>query len=128
METGDGRPEKGWGIRELGYWEIFIVFGLLIYLVGNVKNFRTDDSFIGGEKFQDKTGFGVVEFYKTIANFSWLAAIYKSAQKKSFDLYDQFKNIIIWCSKGFSKLHNGILSNYAIWILAGLIIMLIFLI
>lgn len=107
---------------------ISIVLGVLIYLAGNIKNFRVADSFIGGEKFREKTGFASTEFYKTIANNNVFAFLYKKAEEKWFDIYDLSKNIINWLNSKFSIAHNGVLSNYAIWILAGLIIMLIFLI
>jgi formate hydrogenlyase subunit 3/multisubunit Na+/H+ antiporter MnhD subunit len=107
---------------------ISIILGVLIYLAGNLKKFRTSDSFIGGEKFQDETGFSAVEFYNTIANQNIFSFIYKKAEDKWFDIYDISKNIIMWLNKKISLAHNGLLSNYAIWILAGLIIMLLFLI
>ncbi len=107
---------------------VSILLGILIYLAGNIRNFRTADSFIGGEKFYEKTGFASVEFYKTIANNNLFAFLYKKAEEKWFDIYDLSKNIINWLNSKFSLAHNGILSNYAIWILAGLIIMMIFLI
>ena len=34
---------------------ISIVLGIIVYLALNLKKFRTEDSFIGGEKIQDQT-------------------------------------------------------------------------
>ncbi|UCH13822.1 MAG: hypothetical protein JSV22_12030 [Bacteroidales bacterium] len=107
---------------------ISIVLGIIIYLAGNIKNFRVDDSFVGGETFREQTGFASTEFYKTISNYKLFSFIYRKAEEKWFDIYDLSKNIILWFNKKISLAHNGVLSNYAIWILAGLIIMLIFLI
>jgi NADH:ubiquinone oxidoreductase subunit 5 (subunit L)/multisubunit Na+/H+ antiporter MnhA subunit len=107
---------------------ISIILGIIIYLAGNIKNFRVDDSFVGGETFREQTGYASTEFYKTIANFKLFSFIYRKAEEKWFDIYDISRNIVLWFNKKFSLAHTGVLSNYAIWILAGLIIMLIFLI
>ena len=107
---------------------ISIILGVIIYLAGNIKNFRTDDSFIGGETNREETGFAPTEFYKTIENYNFFSFMYRKAEEKWFDIYDVSKKAVLWFNKKFSLAHNGVLSNYAIWILAGLIIMLIFLI
>lgn len=107
---------------------VSIVLGILVYLIGNVKNLRTSDSFIGGEKLQNESGFTATEFYKTIENFRFFSYIYRKAEEKWFDIYDLSKKAMMWLNGKFSQAHNGILSNYAIWILAGLIVMLLFLI
>ena len=46
---------------------ISIVLGIILYLATGIKKFRTEDSFIGGEKNQDETGYPTPEFYKTIS-------------------------------------------------------------
>ena len=51
---------------------ISIVLGIILYLVTGIKRFRTEDSFIGGEKNQDETGYPTPEFYKTISEFRLL--------------------------------------------------------
>ena len=64
-----------------GYWNsslvsllvlISIALGILIYLATGLKKFRTEDSFIGGEKIQDQTGYPTPEFYKTISEIRFL--------------------------------------------------------
>jgi len=107
---------------------VSIVMGIIIYFAGNIKNFRTDDSFIGGETNREETGFAPTEFYKTIENYNFFSFMCRKAEEKWFDIYDVSKKALLWFNKKFSLAHNGVLSNYAIWILAGLIIMLIFLI
>jgi formate hydrogenlyase subunit 3/multisubunit Na+/H+ antiporter MnhD subunit len=104
-----------------------VIFGLLFYVIGNIRNFRTDDSFIGGETIYDKTGFAVTDFYKTINNAPVLSYIYKWADKKWFDIYNITRNSILKISNMLSTAHTGILSNLAFWVLAGLIIMFIIL-
>ncbi len=99
----------------------------MFYLIGNIRNFRTDDSFIGGETFYDKTGFAATDFYKTINNAPILSYLYKWADKKWFDIYDITKNSILKIGNLLSAAHTGILSNLAFWVLAGLIIMFLIL-
>lgn len=108
---------------------ISIVLGIIIYFIGNIKNYRTSDSFIGGgEQIAKKADFNAVEFYKTISEFKVFNYLYKKAEDKWFDIYDLSKRVVLWLSHLFSKTHNGILSNYAIWIFAGIIIMLLIMI
>lgn len=107
---------------------VSIVLGILIYLILNLKRFRTEDSFIGGEKMQETAGFSTPEFYKTIGEFRFFAWFYDKAEKKWFDLYEILKKGLLWCSHQLSNAHTGLLQDYAIWIFAGLIIMLIVLI
>lgn len=107
---------------------VSILLGILIYLIGNIKNFRTEDSFIGGEKSQDEAGFSVVEFYKTIRNYKLFSFIYELAEKKWFDIYDISKKVTLGFSGLLSRAHTGVLTSYVFWILVGLVLMLIILI
>ncbi|MBA7535360.1 NAD(P)H-quinone oxidoreductase subunit 2, chloroplastic [subsurface metagenome] len=107
---------------------VSILLGILVYLIGNIKNFRTEDSFIGGEKSQDKAGFSVVEFYKTIRDYKLFSFIYELAEKKWFDIYEISKKLTLGFSDLLSKAHTGVLTFYAIWIFTGLILMIIILI
>ncbi|MBN2348746.1 MAG: hypothetical protein JXJ22_07915 [Bacteroidales bacterium] len=106
---------------------ISILLGIAIYFTLTLKKFRTEDSFIGGETFRDQAGFETTEFYDTIKNSSFFSIFYKAAEKKWFDIYELSKNSVLKISHFFSAAHNGILSNLAFWVLAGLIIMFIFL-
>jgi formate hydrogenlyase subunit 3/multisubunit Na+/H+ antiporter MnhD subunit len=106
---------------------ISIILGILIYLAGNIKNFRISDSFVGGETFRDETGYSSTEFYNTISNSNLFSFFYKKAEEKWFDIYYISRSVILWLNTKFSSIHNGVLSNYVIWVLAGLIIMLILL-
>jgi hypothetical protein len=105
-----------------------ISLGIIIYLITSLKRFRIEDSFIGGEKFQDRTGYPTPEFYKTIGEFRFLAWMYRKAEEKWFDLYDLFKRMILWFSNLLSDAHSGLLTSYILWICAGLIIILLILI
>ncbi|MGC9342072.1 MAG: proton-conducting transporter membrane subunit, partial [Bacteroidales bacterium] len=109
------------------FWLVLVsvVLGFLIYLIGDVKNFRRADAFIGGEKAQADKGFPVTSFYDTIRDFRLLKPFYKGAEEKYFDLYDLTKNFVLWNNKILSRLHTGILTSYIFWIFGGLVIILL---
>jgi multicomponent Na+:H+ antiporter subunit A len=107
---------------------VSIVLGIIIYLATSLKKFRTEDSFIGGEKIQDQTSYPTPEFYKTITELGFFSWMYKKAEKKWFDIYDISKNFVLWLSHQLSEAHTGVLPGYVIWVFAGLIIMLLIMI
>jgi NADH:ubiquinone oxidoreductase subunit 5 (subunit L)/multisubunit Na+/H+ antiporter MnhA subunit len=125
--TGEFQFVGVWQSTTVGILIILsIILGLLIYLIGNIKNFRTTDSFIGGETFREQTDFSVTEFYNTIKEIKPLTGIYKRAEKKWFDIYDLSKSLVLWLNKILSKIHTGVLTSYAMWIFAGIIIMMLY--
>jgi len=105
-----------------------LVLGLLVYLALNLKKFRREDSFIGGEKIQEQTSYATPEFYKTITEFRFFSWIYRKAEEKWFDIYDLSKKFVLWLSHLLSEAHGGVLPGYIIWVFAGLIIMLLIMI
>jgi len=121
----------------MGFWNsslvsflviISLILGIILYLALNLKKFRREDSFIGGEKFQERTSYTTSEFYKTIGEFRFFSWIYKKAEEKWFDIYDLSKKFVLWVSHLFSEAHTGVLPGYIIWVCAGLIIMLLIMI
>ena len=104
-----------------------IIFGIIIYLLSDKKRFRKEDSFIGGETDQDAAGYPVTSFYNTIRDSMLFSSIYRKAERKWFDIYYLSKDGVLWINNLLSKAHNGILLNYAMWLVVGLIIMLFFL-
>jgi formate hydrogenlyase subunit 3/multisubunit Na+/H+ antiporter MnhD subunit len=117
-----------------GFWDssfisalvlVSILVGVLMYMISGVHHFRTEDSFIGGEKMNEKTGYPVSGFYHTIQEFKLLSWFYKKAEKQWFDLYELFKWLTLWFNKLLSEAHTGILPEYVLWVLAGLVIMLL---
>jgi multicomponent Na+:H+ antiporter subunit A len=120
-----------------GFWDssfvsllviISLALGFLIYLALNLKKFRREDSFIGGEKMQEQASYATPEFYKTFTEFRFLSAVYKKAEQKWFDIYDLSKRFVLWTSHILSETHAGLLPGYVIWACAGIIIMLIIMI
>jgi formate hydrogenlyase subunit 3/multisubunit Na+/H+ antiporter MnhD subunit len=129
-------PISGY-FRFAGFWNsslvsllvlISIVLGIILYLVFNLKKFRTEDSFIGGEKIQDQTNYGTSEFYKTLGEFRFVSGLYKKAEEKWFDIYELSKRFVLWLSHQLSETHTGVLPGYVLWVFAGLIIMLLIMI
>ncbi len=125
------------GFEFTGFWNssfvsllvlISIILGIILYLALNLKKFRTEDSFIGGEKIQDQTSYSTLEFYKTIGEFRLFSWIYKKAEERWFDIYDLSKQFVLWVSHQLSEAHTGILPGYIIWIFAGIIVMLLIMI
>jgi formate hydrogenlyase subunit 3/multisubunit Na+/H+ antiporter MnhD subunit len=105
---------------------ISVLLGAVIYYFSsNVKKFRVEDSFVGGERFGEAAGFSVMDFYKTLTEFNIISAIYARAEKKWFDIYDLTKKIVLGFSKALSNAHNGILSHYLLWVIIGFLLMLI---
>jgi hypothetical protein len=120
-----------------GFWDsslvsllvlISIILGGIIYLATSLKKFRSEESFIGGEKIQDEAGYPTPEFYKTISEIGFFSWMYKKAEKKWFDIYDLSRQFVLWLSHKLSEAHTGVLSGYIIWVCAGLIIMLLIMI
>lgn len=107
---------------------ISIILGIILYLALNLKKFRSEDSFIGGEKIQDQTSFSTTEFYKTFGEFRPIAWIYRKAEERLFDIYDLSKQFVLWLSHQLSEAHTGVLPGYVIWVFAGLIVMLLIMI
>jgi formate hydrogenlyase subunit 3/multisubunit Na+/H+ antiporter MnhD subunit len=107
---------------------ISFILGIIVYLATSLKRFRTEDSFIGGEKIQDEAGYPTPEFYKTISEIGFFSWMYKKAEKKWFDIYDLSKQFVLWLSHQLSEAHTGVLPGYIIWVCAGLIIMLLIMI
>ncbi len=102
-----------------------IVLGILFYLPGRKGKFRTDDSFIGGEQTRTDREVNVTEFYHGIIHAPVFSGIYSLAWEKWFDLYDILKKGIFGFSDLLSRCHTGMLPLYAIWIMAGLIILML---
>jgi NADH:ubiquinone oxidoreductase subunit 5 (subunit L)/multisubunit Na+/H+ antiporter MnhA subunit len=120
-----------------GFWNswlvsVLVIFSLLLgialYLTLNIKKFRSEDSFIGGEKIQDETSYPATDFYNTVKEFRMFSWMYSKAGDKWFDIYDLSKRSVLWLSHQFSEAHAGILTGYVIWAVAGLIIMLLIMI
>jgi formate hydrogenlyase subunit 3/multisubunit Na+/H+ antiporter MnhD subunit len=129
------------GVKFIGLWDAFaatgfllagLVIGLLIYWRNKVfKMFsftvKETDSYVGGEILEKGIEVTGVDFYKTVQDMGFFKGIYKKAEKKWFDIYEQGKNLVFAVSSLFQKLHTGVLPTYAIWSLIGLAILILIL-
>ena len=116
--TGFWNPGIATGLIVLG-----IVVGLLVVLAGKLTKLRVGRVFIGGEKPPESldvmhiTGTG---FYNTIRETKGLAALFSNAEQRVFDVYEvggRIGNVFV---QGLRSLHNGVLSTYLAWSVAGL--------
>ncbi len=125
------------GIDYIGLWSsdlatILILVGLaigaVIYLYGRVfSNIREQEHFIGGEKLEIEERVTGTGFYNTIKEFSILKKIYKQAEMKVYDIYDQLLRLSGLIAETFRKVHTGVLTLYYSWVVVALIILLIIL-
>ena len=96
---------------------IGILIGAGIYFIGKVKNFKRSSMYVGGEKLEEEPSLSGVEFYETVRDIKPLTTIYKLAENKTFDIYDQGKTFIFYFVSLARKMHTGILSTYVSWML-----------
>jgi len=103
-----------------------IVIGGIIYMLGNIsKNLRVTDAFVGGELVKEHPDMRVsgTGFYDTIKDIPILNRVYKLAEKRTFDIYEQLKRLCLFFARIFRLLHTGILTTYLIWMLLGAVIL-----
>jgi formate hydrogenlyase subunit 3/multisubunit Na+/H+ antiporter MnhD subunit len=122
-------PFEFYGVWQSVAVSVLIVFallgGLAIYLSTLPGRFRRAESFIGGEKISDITGYPATGFFETIRNAPLLSGIYNRAYMGWFDLYHLFRGMVLWTNGGFSRHHDGVLNTYLMWAVGGLVIILI---
>jgi len=101
-----------------------IVIGFIIYAAGNIKGvIREDNHYIGGETLAEEERLSGVDFYNSIRELPLLKLIYKKAEDKLFDIYEQLKRVIFSIGGFFQHLHNGILPTYLVWCLLGMLVL-----
>lgn len=107
---------------------IGLIVGFVIYLLGRLKP-REVNQFIGGENLAEhhKMRASGVEFYNTIKDIGLLNKIYKRAEDKFFDIYEQGKKIVFSIAALLRYIHNGILPTYIVWCLLGMLWLFYFL-
>jgi len=103
-----------------------LIIGLLIYLFGTFAKAREDESYIGGEvgeraKMYDFEGVG---FYETIRQMSGLRRLYRQAEARWYDGYDQLRRATLYVTGWLRELHSGVLYSYVTWCVLGLVVIL----
>lgn len=126
-------PAMPSSVKFIGTWQslkasVFLVIGLgiglLIYLMGNFKGIRVSSSYIGGEEVSDDMRLSGTEFYRAIEELPFIKRLYKKAENKVFDIYEQGKRLVFFFIGTFQYLHNGILPTYLVWCLLGMMVFL----
>jgi len=122
------------GISFLGFWSpglatlliiVGIILGLIIYWVGNIRGLRADSAYIGGEIIPEESRVTGVDFYDTIKDMVTFKIIYRKAEEKLFDIYDQGAKFVFFFIRGMRKIHSGVLPTYLSWSLLGILVLLV---
>ena len=103
----------------------------IVFLVGWIlfaftAKIRYDNVYLGGSAPEEKFRIVGTEFYNEIKNMSPLKSVYNWAEKKYFDLYEIFAKGTFKLSGVFQEAHQGYLQLYVLYIIAGLVIFLLF--
>jgi len=122
------------GVSFLGLWSpglatlliiVGIILGVIIYWIGNIKGLRTDSAYIGGEIIPEESRVTGVDFYDTIKDLVTFKAIYRKAEEKLFDIYDQGAKLVFFFIRRMRNIHSGVLPIYLFWSLFGMLILFI---
>jgi len=128
-------PSVKGSIAYIGTWStglaallilVGIIIGGIIYFLGNIiKTQRETGAFVGGEELEEYPAMRVsgVEFYNTIKDLPLLNRVYRLAEHKAFDIYEQLKRLCLFFTRILRFIHTGILTTYLIWILLGAVIL-----
>lgn len=130
--------------------------GMLIYVLSGTARARTSPSFIGGEraKYDGEEVFSIhlypksgngdeliggafdyeglkipsSHFYDSIRAIAFLREIYRAAEGKVFDLYEQIGKPFFLGVDGLKRVHNGVLTTYVgLSLLGGAVIIFVLL-
>ncbi len=118
----------------LGFWSpglatmliiVGLILGLIIFKLSKLKlSIREDAPFIGGETaVLEQSRVSGTEFYNTVKEINILSKIYKLAEGKFFDIYDQGQRMVFGLTGILRNLHNGVLPTYMVWCLLGMMVM-----
>ncbi len=97
-----------------------ILFGFLAYAVIKTSKFRTADTFIGGEDPSLLARVTGAEFYDTISDIKPIGGLCERERAGGLDPYIAVRNIVLFFTRAFQRLHNGILPTYLVWALLGM--------
>jgi formate hydrogenlyase subunit 3/multisubunit Na+/H+ antiporter MnhD subunit len=126
-------PAIGGKVSYLGVWDpslatLLIIAGVLvggvIYLMGTARFLREEQPYLGGEVMPPETSPSGVDFYQTVRDIPALKPLYRLADRKAFDVYDQGTRLSFGFSGLLRRLHTGALPMYVSWCLVGLLILL----
>jgi formate hydrogenlyase subunit 3/multisubunit Na+/H+ antiporter MnhD subunit len=99
--------------------------GAVFFAVGKMAPIRRSSTFMGGEVLADRSGIKGTAFYNTIKELPVIGALYKLADKKVFDIYEEGSKGTFFLSGILQWLHNGVLPTYVVWCLIGMLLLFI---
>jgi formate hydrogenlyase subunit 3/multisubunit Na+/H+ antiporter MnhD subunit len=124
-----GSPAGGLGLWNAPLATLLIIAGIviggIIYLLGTIRVVREDQPYLGGEVMPAETSPSGVDFYQTIRDLAGLRPLYRLAEKKAFDVYDQGVRLSFALTNFLRRMHTGVLTTYISWCLIGLIVLLL---
>ena len=118
----------------IGFWSpglatiliiVGLILGLIVFKLSRLKlSFRQDSAFVGGETaVLEESRVSGTEFYNTVKEINILGKIYKLAEAKFFDIYNQGQKAVFYVTSLLRYLHNGVLPTYLVWCLLGMMVM-----
>ncbi len=102
---------------------IGVAVGFIIYRLSIGYPLRESETFIGGEENTAEMAVSGVDFYQTIKEMGFFRGIYKRAEARAFDIYDQGRNLMFFVAALLRGAHGGVLPVYLGWCLVGLLIL-----
>jgi formate hydrogenlyase subunit 3/multisubunit Na+/H+ antiporter MnhD subunit len=132
-------PALGYGFKQPGVYSsstasalilLGVVVGLVIYLTGRMmKKTRVVPIFTGGEQPDAQTNRVLgTHFYDTIRELPLLHRMYGAQEKGRLDPYTWFGGLGLVFTGLLKRAHNGLLSWYLSWSLAGVVVLVVLLV
>ncbi len=127
-------PAVGESVSYIGVWDpslatlllaAGILVGAVIYLLGRIKLVREEQPYLGGEVMSPETSPSGTDFYQTVKDLPALKPLYRLAENKAFDVYDQGVRATFGLTGLLRRMHTGALPMYVSWCLVGLLILLL---
>ncbi|OGD15463.1 MAG: hypothetical protein A2V76_01060 [Candidatus Aminicenantes bacterium RBG_16_63_14] len=105
------------------FFALAFVLGLVVFLLS--RKTRYDEVYLGGNSPAEAFRVSGTEFYKEITEMRPFKAIYRGAEKKTFDIYDLGSRATLGLSRVLQKAHAGQLQVYVLFILFGVVLFMI---
>jgi len=104
-----------------------LAVGLLLYVLGRYRrSARVVAPFTGGEELEARTGRVIgTHFYDTIRELPLLKGIYAGQEKGRLDPFTWIGGLGLGITGFLRRIHNGLLSWYLSWSVAGIVILLV---
>lgn len=105
------------------------VLGLGLYALGSGFRVRQTRTYVGGEVLPASTGhYSGTGFYNSIRTLPGIRAIFRDAQRESFDLYRLTGRLGGSLVDTLRRCQTGVLPLYISWVLLGLVVIVVYLV